>query len=155
MRVGIGYDIHRLEEKNDLVLGGVNISYKKGLVGHSDADVLVHSLIDALLGAVGLGDIGTYFPDTDPRYENISSMKLLEKTVDLLQEENYYVNNVDLLIIAESPKLSPYREQMVANIAGVLNVEVSRVNLKATTAEGLGFVGKEEGIAAKAIVSVK
>ena len=154
MRVGIGYDIHRLKKGYDLILGGVNISYNKGLVGHSDADVLTHALIDALLGAASLGDIGSYFPDDDPAYEDISSLILLEKTVDLLQDKNYNINNIDLIIIAEKPKLSPYNEEIIGKIIDVLQIKKDKINLKATTAEGLGFIGKGQGIAAKAIVSI-
>lgn len=155
MRVGIGYDIHKLSKKNDLILGGVNIPHFKGLAGHSDADVLVHALIDALLGAAALGDIGSYFPDNDPQYQNISSLILLKKTVDLLKERKYNINNVDLIIIAEKPKISTYKDEIISNLRRVMELEVADINLKATTAEGLGFVGKEEGIAAKAIVSLK
>ena len=154
MRVGIGYDIHRLKKGYDLILGGVNISYNKGLVGHSDADVLTHALIDALLGAASLGDIGSYFPDDDPAYEDISSLILLEKTVDLLQDKNYNINNIDLIIIAEKPKLSPYNEKIIEKITDVLQITKDKINLKSTTAEGLGFIGKGQGIAAKAIVSI-
>jgi len=154
MRVGIGYDIHRLKKGYDLILGGVNISYNKGLVGHSDADVLTHALIDALLGAASLGDIGSYFPDDDPAYEDISSLILLEKTVDLLQDKNYNINNIDLIIIAEKPKLSPYNEEIIGKIIDVLQIKKDKINLKSTTAEGLGFIGKGQGIAAKAIVSI-
>ncbi|MFW6029133.1 MAG: 2-C-methyl-D-erythritol 2,4-cyclodiphosphate synthase [Halanaerobiales bacterium] len=155
MRVGIGYDIHKLSKKNDLILGGVNIPHFKGLAGHSDADVLVHALIDALLGAAALGDIGSHFPDNDPQYQNISSLILLKKTVDLLKERKYNINNVDLIIIAEKPKISTYKDEIISNLRRVMELEVADINLKATTAEGLGFVGKEEGIAAKAIVSLK
>lgn len=154
MRVGIGYDIHRLKKGYDLILGGVNISYDKGLVGHSDADVLTHALIDALLGAASLGDIGSYFPDDDPAYKDISSLILLEKTVDLLQDKNYNINNIDLIIIAENPKLSPYNQEIIEKIIDVLQIKKDKINLKATTAEGLGFIGKGQGIAAKAIVSI-
>ena len=155
MRVGIGYDIHKLSKEEDLVLGGINIPHSKGLVGHSDADVLVHALIDALLGAAGLGDIGSHFPDNDQQYKNISSLILLEKTVDLLMERKYNINNVDLIIIAEKPKISTYKDEIISNMRRVMELEVDDINLKATTAEGLGFVGREEGIAAKAIVSLK
>ena len=154
MRVGIGYDIHRLEEGTDLILGGVKFSYKKGLAGHSDADVLIHALIDALLGAAALGDIGSHFPDDDPEYKNISSLILLKKTVDLLKNKKYNINNVDLIIIAEKPKISPHSSKIISTLSKVLQVEEEKVNLKATTAEGLGFVGEKKGIAAKAIVSI-
>ncbi|MGM0437863.1 MAG: 2-C-methyl-D-erythritol 2,4-cyclodiphosphate synthase [Bacillota bacterium] len=154
MRVGIGYDIHRLEKGYDLILGGVKIAYDRGLIGHSDADVLTHALIDALLGAAALGDIGRYFPDDDPQYKNISSLILLEKTIDLLEDKNYNINNIDLIIIAEKPKILPYNKKIIFKLTEVLGIEKNMINLKATTAEGLGFVGNEKGIAVKAIVSL-
>lgn len=154
MRVGIGYDIHRLKKGNDLILGGVNIPHNKGLIGHSDADVLTHALIDALLGAVSMGDIGRHFPDDDSQYKNISSLILLEKTINLLENKNYSINNVDLIIIAEKPKIMPYNKKIVFKLIEILGIDEGKINLKATTAEGLGFVGKENGIAAKAIVSI-
>lgn len=152
MRVGMGYDVHRLTEGRDLILGGVLIPYKKGLLGHSDADVLVHAVMDALLGAAALGDIGKHFPDTDPQYQGISSMLLLERVGKLLEEQLYWIGNLDATIIAQKPKLSPYIEQMAENIAHVLKLERNQVNIKATTEEGLGFTGSEEGISAQAIV---
>lgn len=155
MRVGIGYDIHKLNKEEDLILGGVNIPHFKGLVGHSDADVLTHALIDALLGAAALGDIGSHFPDNDSQYKNISSLILLEKTVDLLKERKYNINNVDLIIIAEKPKISTYKDNIISNLRSVMELEVDDINLKATTAEELGFVGREEGIAAKVVVTLK
>ncbi|HKL76152.1 MAG TPA: 2-C-methyl-D-erythritol 2,4-cyclodiphosphate synthase [Halanaerobiales bacterium] len=154
MRVGIGYDIHRLEKGHDLTLGGVKIPHDKGLMGHSDADVLIHALIDALLGAASLGDIGRHFPDNDSKYKDISSIILLEKTVDLLKNKNYNINNIDLIIIAEKPKIMPYNTKIVSKLIETLRIEKNMINLKATTAEGLGFVGKKKGIAAKAIVSI-
>lgn len=154
MRVGIGYDIHRLKKGYDLILGGVKIAHDQGLIGHSDADVLTHALIDALLGAAALGDIGRYFPDDDPQYQNISSLILLKKTIDLLEDKNYNINNIDLIIIAEKPRILPYNEKIVSKLTEVLDIEENMINLKATTAEGLGFVGKEKGIAVKAIVSL-
>lgn len=154
MRVGIGYDIHRLKKGYNLTLGGVKIPHNKGLIGHSDADVLIHALIDALLGAASLGDIGRHFPDNDSQYKDISSMILLEKTIDLLSDKNYNINNIDLIIIAEKPKIMPYSKKIVSKLVETLGITRSRINLKATTAEGLGFVGKEKGIAAKAIVSI-
>ncbi len=155
MRVGIGYDIHKLSKEEDLILGGVSIPHFKGLVGHSDADVLTHALIDALLGAAALGDIGSHFPDNDSQYKNISSLTLLKKTVDLLKERKYNINNVDLIIIAEKPKISNYKDNIISNLRSIMELEVDDINLKATTAEKLGFVGREEGIAAKAAVTLK
>lgn len=152
MRVGIGYDVHRLTENRDLILGGVVIPYKKGLLGHSDADVVIHAVIDALLGAAALGDIGRHFPDTDSQYKGISSLLLLTQVRKLLEEKMYLVGNLDATIIAQKPKLSPYLDQMAENIANALKIERSRVNIKATTEEGLGFTGNEEGISAQAIV---
>ena len=154
MRVGIGYDIHRLKKGNDLILGGIEIPHNKGLIGHSDADVLTHALIDALLGAAALGDIGSHFPDDDSQYENISSLILLEKTISLLENKNYSINNIDLIIIAEKPKIMPYNKKIVLKLIDILRIGENKINLKATTAEGLGFIGKEKGIAAKAIVSI-
>ena len=154
MRVGIGYDIHRLENNHDLILGGVEFDHIKGLVGHSDADVLIHALIDALLGAAALGDIGQHFPDTDKEYEGINSMILLKKTYDLLKDNVYKINNIDLIIIAEIPKIAPHKEKIISNLLNVLQLENGQVNLKATTSEGLGFIGEKKGIAAKAIVSL-
>ena len=151
MRIGQGYDVHRLTENRALILGGVEIPYEKGLLGHSDADVLVHAVMDALLGASCLGDIGQLFPDTDPAYEGISSIKLLKKVGELLDEKGYVVENIDATIIAQRPKLAPYRPQMAANIASALHLEPSRVSVKATTEEGLGFTGSGEGIASQAI----
>lgn len=151
MRVGIGYDVHRLAEGRDLMLGGVKIPYDKGLFGHSDADVLLHAVMDALLGAAGLGDIGRHFPDTDPAYKGISSMRLLEKVGELLAENHFLVENIDATIIAQAPKMSPYMESMRENIAEALCIETLQVNVKATTEEGLGFTGRGEGIASQAI----
>ncbi len=150
MRIGTGYDVHRLVEGRDLVLGGVRISYEKGLLGHSDADVLVHAVMDALLGAAALGDIGRHFPDSDERYCGISSLKLLEQVGAMLLEEHYLVGNIDATIIAQRPKLAEYLPMMEENIAAVLGIEKNRVNVKATTEEGLGFTGAGEGIAAQA-----
>ena len=151
MRVGMGYDVHRLAEDRKLILGGVEIPYEKGLLGHSDADVLLHAVMDALLGAAALGDIGRHFPDTDPQYEGISSMKLLEHVAELLEEADYVVENIDATVIAQRPKLMPYMDQMKKNIAQVLGLEESQVNVKATTEEGLGFTGTGEGISAQAV----
>lgn len=151
MRVGMGYDVHRLVEGRDLILGGVKIPYEKGLLGHSDADVLLHAIMDALLGAAGLGDIGKHFPDKDPKYSGISSLLLLKKTGELLEEENLVIGNIDATVIAQRPKLLPYMEEMKQNIAQTLGIEVSQVNIKATTEEGLGFTGTGEGMSAQAI----
>lgn len=151
MRVGMGYDVHRLAEGRKLILGGVEIPYEKGLLGHSDADVLLHAVMDALLGAAGLGDIGKHFPDTDARYKGISSMKLLEETGNMLEEHLYIVENIDATIIAQQPKMRPHIEKMEQNIADALGIEASQVNVKATTEEGLGFTGAGEGISAQAV----
>ncbi len=151
MRIGQGYDVHRLAQDRRLILGGVEIPYEKGLLGHSDADVLVHAVMDALLGAAALGDIGQHFPDTDPAYEGISSIELLKKVGELLDEKGYVIENIDSTIIAQRPKLAAYRPQMAANIAAALHLDVSRVSVKATTEEGLGFTGNGEGISSQAI----
>ena len=151
MRVGMGYDVHKLVEGRPLILGGVEIPHTLGLLGHSDADVLVHAIMDALLGAAALGDIGKHFPDTDPAYKGISSMKLLEHVRDLIAEKGYIVENIDATIIAQKPKLRPFIEQMENNVAGTLGISADQVNIKATTEEWLGFTGREEGIASQAI----
>ena len=151
MRIGQGYDVHRLVEGRKLILGGVEIPYEKGLLGHSDADVLVHAVMDALLGAAALGDIGQHFPDTDPKYEGISSIRLLRKVGELLEREGYVIENIDATIIAQRPKLAPYRPRMAENITRALKLEGGRVSVKATTEEGLGFTGSGEGISAQAI----
>lgn len=151
MRVGMGYDVHRLVEGRKLILGGVDIPYEKGLLGHSDADVLIHAIMDALLGAAALGDIGKHFPDTDERYKGISSVKLLEHVGALLEEKNFIIENIDATIIAQRPKMLPHMENMKKNIAGALKLDLDRLNIKATTEEGLGFTGNGEGISAQAI----
>ena len=151
MRIGQGYDVHRLVEGRKLILGGVEIPYEKGLLGHSDADVLVHAVMDALLGAAALGDIGQHFPDTDPKYEGISSIRLLRNVGELLEREGYVIENIDATIIAQRPKLAPYRPRMAYNITQALKLEEGRVSVKATTEEGLGFTGSGEGISAQAI----
>ena len=151
MRVGMGYDVHKLTEGRDLILGGVNIPWDKGLLGHSDADVVVHAIMDALLGAAALRDIGRHFPDTDPRYKGISSILLLQHVGKLLEENMYVINNIDATIIAQKPKLLPYIDAMIQNVAQALHLEENQVNIKATTEEGLGFTGAGEGIAAQAI----
>ena len=154
MRVGMGYDVHRLTENRDLIIGGVKIPYEKGLLGYSDADVLLHAIMDALLGAAAMGDIGKHFPDTDPAYEGASSMKLLEHVEKLLEEENYQIINIDATIIAQRPKMAPHIPQMVENVARVLKLEKNQVNIKATTEEGLGFTGTGEGISSQAICAL-
>lgn len=154
MRIGMGYDVHRLVEGRKLILGGVEIKHPLGLLGHSDADVLVHAIMDALLGAAALGDIGVHFPDTDPRYEGISSMKLLAHVRDLLAEHGFAVENIDATVVAQKPKLRPYIEQMEHQIAGTLGIAADQVNVKATTEERLGFTGNEEGISAYAVCSL-
>lgn len=151
MRIGQGYDVHRLVQDRPLILGGVEVPYEKGLLGHSDADVLIHAVMDALLGAAALGDIGQHFPDTDPAYKGISSVELLKKAGELLDEKGFVIENIDSTIIAQRPKLASYRPQMAANIADALHLDVSRVSVKATTEEGLGFTGNGEGISAQAI----
>lgn len=151
MRIGQGYDVHKLVEGRDLILGGVTVPYEKGLLGHSDADVLVHAVMDALLGAAALGDIGQHFPDTDPKYKGISSIALLKEIGALLEKEGYIIENIDATIIAQRPKLAAYRPQMAKNIAEALHLEVNQVSVKATTEEGLGFTGSGEGISSQAI----
>lgn len=152
MRIGQGYDVHKLVEGRDLILGGVTVPYEKGLLGHSDADVLVHAVMDALLGAAALGDIGQHFPDTDMKYKGISSIALLEKVGALLEEQGYVIENIDATIIAQRPKLAAYRPQMAENIAKALHLAVDQVSVKATTEEGLGFTGTGEGISSQAVV---
>lgn len=151
MRIGMGYDVHRLVENRKLIIGGVEIPYEKGLLGHSDADVLLHAVMDALLGAAALGDIGKHFPDTDPAYEGISSVKLLEKVGELLEEHSFLIENIDATIIAQAPKMRPHIDTMRENIARALKIDISQINVKATTEEGLGFTGNGEGISSQAI----
>ena len=151
MRVGTGYDVHRLTEGRDLIIGGVKIPYEKGLLGHSDADVLLHAIMDAMLGAAALGDIGKHFPDSDPAYKGISSVLLLKKVGELLGEKGFLVENIDATIIAQAPKMRPHIDTMRQNIADALGIEISQVNVKATTEEGLGFTGTGEGISSQAI----
>ncbi len=151
MRIGSGYDVHKLVEDRDLVLGGVKIPYEKGLLGHSDADVLLHAIMDALLGAAALGDIGKHFPDTESAYEGISSIELVRRVRILLEEKLYLIENIDATIIAQKPKLAPFIPQMVVNIAEALGIDEDKVNVKATTEEGLGFTGAGLGIAANAV----
>lgn len=154
MRIGMGYDVHKLVEGRDLILGGVKIPHTLGLLGHSDADVLLHAVMDALLGAAALGDIGKHFPDTDPQYKGISSIRLLEHVAKLIEEKGYIVENIDATIIAQKPKMRPYIEEMEKNIAAALHIDVSQINVKATTEEGLGFTGTEQGISSQAICAL-
>ena len=154
MRVGMGYDDHRLVPERDLIIGGVKIPYEKGLLGHSDADVLLHAIMDALLGAAALGDIGKHFPDNDPAYKGADSLMLLGRVGEILSEEGYVIENIDSTIIAQKPKMAPHIEQMRKNIADTLGLDISRVNVKATTEEGLGFTGTGEGISAQAVALI-
>ena len=151
MRIGHGYDVHRLVECRDLILGGVLIPHRMGLLGHSDADVLLHAVSDALLGAAGLGDIGKHFPDTDPQYKGADSLKLLKTVGEKVKKAGYRISNIDVTMIAQKPKLRPFIPQMEENIAHALGLDVSRVNVKATTEEHLGFTGREEGMACHAV----
>lgn len=151
MRIGMGYDVHRLAKDREMIIGGVKIPYEKGLLGHSDADVLLHAISDALLGAAALGDIGKHFPDTDMKYKGISSLILLKKVGELLEENFFFIENIDATIIAQAPKMRPYIDEMRQNIGDALGIDVSQVNVKATTEEGLGFTGQGEGISAQAI----
>lgn len=155
MRIGIGYDVHKLGANRKLIIGGVELKYHLGLIAHSDGDVLVHSIMDALLGALKLGDIGKHFPDTDPRYQNISSLSLLAKVGSLVKESGYEIVNIDSIIVAESVKMAPYISLMEEEISQALGIAFSCISVKATTEEGLGFTGKNEGIAAKAVCLLK
>ncbi len=155
MRIGQSKDIHRLVEGRDLIIGGVKIPYEKGLLGHSDADVLLHAVIESLIGAMGLKDIGTHFSDKDPQYEGISSLKLLDRTWEMLKENGYEVVNIDSLIVIEKPKMAPYIDTMRQNIADHLHCDVSRINVKATCAEGMGFIGNGEGAMAEAVCLIE
>ncbi len=154
MRVGIGYDVHRLVEGRDCIIGGVKIPYEKGLLGHSDADVLLHAISDAILGAAALGDIGKHFPDTDPAFEGANSLDLLARVGDMVNNHGFVIENIDATIIAQAPKMRPYIDEMRQNIAGALHLQILQVNVKATTEEGLGFTGSGEGISAQAICSI-
>ena len=151
MRIGSGYDVHKLAEGRDCIIGGVKIPYEKGLLGHSDADVLLHAIADALLGAAALGDIGRHFPDNDPQYQGADSRKLLSHVLDLILEEGYCIMNVDATIIAQKPKMAPHIDEMRKNIAETLQIDLKQINVKATTEEGLGFTGAGLGIAASAV----
>ena len=154
MRVGLGYDVHRLVENRKLILGGVEIPFEKGLLGHSDADVLLHAIMDSLLGACALGDIGKHFPDTDNSFKGISSILLLKETGKLIEKAGYIINNIDATIIAQKPKMMPYIEQMRGNISNALDIDINKINVKATTEEGLGFTGEMLGISSQSIASV-
>ena len=154
MRVGMGYDVHKLVEGRDLILGGVKIPHTLGLLGHSDADVLLHAIMDALLGAAALGDIGKHFPDTDPQYKGISSIRLLEHVAKLIEEKGYIVENIDATIIAQKPKMRPYIEEMEKNIAAALHIDVSQINVKATTEEGHRLTGQQQGISYQAMCAL-
>ncbi|MBE5828034.1 MAG: 2-C-methyl-D-erythritol 2,4-cyclodiphosphate synthase [Butyrivibrio sp.] len=151
MRIGMGYDVHKLVEGRNLIIGGVKIPYEKGLLGHSDADVLLHAIMDAILGAAALGDIGKHFPDTDPKYKGADSIMLLKEVADLVDKEHYVIENIDATIIAQAPKMRPFIDEMRINIAQALRISLSQVNVKATTEEGLGFTGSGEGISSQAI----
>ena len=153
-RLGFGYDVHRLDKDRPLILGAVRIPHSLGLLGHSDADVLIHAVIDAILGALAKGDIGHHFPDSDPANKGIESLKMLEKVVELMKEDSFLVNNIDSTIIAEKPKLAPYVQEMRNNLARVLEISIDQVSIKATTSEGLGFCGRQEGMAAYAVASL-
>ncbi|MPM80911.1 2-C-methyl-D-erythritol 2,4-cyclodiphosphate synthase [bioreactor metagenome] len=155
MRVGIGYDVHKLISGRKLILGGVHIPYEKGLLGHSDADVLIHAIMDSILGACALGDIGKHFPDTKEEYNGIDSLKLLKEVSKLIMERNYKIVNIDSIIIAQSPKMAPYIETMKENISNILGIHENQINIKATTEEGLGFTGRKEGIAAQSICMIE
>lgn len=155
MRVGLGYDVHKLVKDRALILGGERIPYEKGLLGHSDADVLLHAIMDAILGAAALGDIGKWFPDTEEKYKGASSIKLLEEVSSILNKEGYKLVNIDATIVAQAPKMRPYIDKMRENIAEALNAEVNQINVKATTEEGLGFTGNGEGISSQAICFIE
>ena len=155
MRIGMGYDVHKLVENRDLILGGVKIPYELGLLGHSDADVLIHAIMDSLLGASALGDIGKHFPDTDPKYKGISSIELLKEVGKLLKDNNFTICNIDSTIIAQKTKMAPHIESMRKNIANALNISVNQINVKATTEEGLGFTGEGLGISSQSICLLK
>ncbi|QJA09843.1 2-C-methyl-D-erythritol 2,4-cyclodiphosphate synthase [Romboutsia sp. CE17] len=154
MRIGIGYDVHKLVEGRDLIIGGVNVPHEKGLLGHSDADVLTHAVMDSILGALALGDIGKHFPDTAPEYKGADSIKLLEYVNNLIKEKGYKVNNIDCTIIAQSPKMAPYIKNMRENFALALDTDIENINVKATTEEGLGFTGSKEGISAQSVCTI-
>jgi 2-C-methyl-D-erythritol 2,4-cyclodiphosphate synthase len=151
MRIGMGYDVHRLVEGRDLILGGVNIPYEKGLLGHSDADVLLHAIMDSLLGSAALGDIGKHFPDTNIKYKGASSIELLKKVSEIIYDSGYIISNIDATIIAQKPKMAPHIEDMRNNISKALKIDLNQINIKATTEEGLGFTGSSEGISSQSV----
>ena len=153
-RIGFGYDVHRLVEDRRLILGGVDIPWERGLLGHSDADVLVHSIMDGLLGALGRGDIGRHFPDSDPAYKDKDSLLMLQEIMLMVKEDGYSINNIDCTIVAQKPKLAPYINKMREKLSGVLYIDVKRINIKATTTEGMGFTGRGEGMEAYSAVSL-
>jgi len=153
-RIGFGYDVHRLVKGRPLILGGVNIPWELGLLGHSDADVLVHAIMDGILGALGQGDIGRHFPDNDPAYKDKDSLLMLQEVMSMVKKEEYLVNNIDNTVVAQKPKLAPYIDKMKENLSKILDVELDRINIKATTTEGMGFTGREEGIEAYSVVSL-
>lgn len=153
-RTGIGFDVHRLVEGRPCIIGGVHIPFEKGLMGHSDADVLLHAISDALLGAAGLGDIGTFFPDTDPVFKDANSMDLLKRVAEEVKKADYQISNIDSVVVCEYPKINPHREAMKQNIAEALNIDISQIGVKASTSERLGYIGREEGIVAHAVASV-
>ena len=155
MRIGLGYDVHKLVTERKLILGGVEINYDKGLLGHSDADVLVHAIIDSLLGAAALGDIGTHFPDSDSTYKGVSSLELLKKVADIIDKAGFQVGNIDATIIAQNPKMAPHIKNMRENICSSLNITIDQINIKATTEEGLGFTGRGEGISSESICIIE
>lgn len=154
-RIGFGYDVHRLQKDRKLIIGGVEIDYEYGLLGHSDADVLTHAVMDALLGAAGKGDIGTHFPDTDEKYKDISSIKLLCEVKNILQDEGYKISNIDAVIVAQEPKISPYKEKIAITLSEALAIDKSQINIKATTEEKLGFTGDGSGMSAKAVALIE
>ena len=155
MRIGMGYDVHRLVDGRKLVLGGVTIPFERGLLGHSDADVLVHAVCDAILGAAGMGDIGRHFPDTDSKYKDMISLKMLARVCDMIRSQGFVIENIDSTIFAETPKIAPYKEEMKKNISHAVEIDTKRINIKATTTEGLGMFGKGEGIGAMAVALIK
>ena len=155
MRIGSGYDVHRLVSGRPLILGGVEIPHDKGLLGHSDADVLTHAICDALLGALGLGDLGRHFPDTSEKYKDIKSMRLLQQCVDMMRKEGYRLVNLDATVMAEAPKISPHKKEMEERLAQAFNTEAQRINVKATTTEGLGFTGRGDGLAAQCVLLIE
>ena len=155
MRIGMGYDVHRLAEGRELILGGVTIPFERGLLGHSDADVLVHAVCDALLGAAGMGDIGQHFPDSDPKYKDMFSLKILARVCDMIRSLGFIIENIDSTILAEAPRIAPYKEEMKKNITNAVEIDMKRINIKATTTEGLGMFGRGEGIGAMSVALIE